>query len=76
MQYVIYLSTGRDRNADNDYGYYAGTYRVSGETFPAWDSTVTFRTKKYKSRARAEAVAKKAYERCGYVVSYTIEQVD
>ncbi|PAD72845.1 hypothetical protein CHH67_21295 [Paenibacillus campinasensis] len=78
MRYVIYLSTSQLEADDykNTYGYYAGTYQMSGDAFPIWDRAVTSRTKKYKSKSRAESMAKTLLDRCAYVLSWRVEQVE
>ncbi|MDA1762813.1 hypothetical protein ACFTSE_10985 [Bacillus cereus] len=45
-----------------------------GETFPLTDPEVTSDTKVYKSRKRAENSAEKVSDKCGYVVSWFIEE--
>ncbi|MBM7869324.1 hypothetical protein JOC70_000793 [Clostridium pascui] len=75
---IIYLSS--ERNADdygNCYGYYAGKcYTKDGEVFPVTDSGITDRTKKYTSEKMAIKGAEAILNKCGYVLSYKIEQIE
>ncbi|PEV80773.1 hypothetical protein [Bacillus cereus] len=74
--YVIYLSSNNLKGEVHEsYGYWRGkTYRMYGETFPLTDSEVTSDTKVYKSKKRAENSAKKVSDKCGYVVSWFVEE--
>lgn len=60
--YVIYLSSNKSKGEIHEsYGYWRGDiYRVQGETFPITDIGVTFDTKVYKSKKRAENSAEKS----------------
>ncbi|MBG9608517.1 hypothetical protein ABE18_15835 [Bacillus toyonensis] len=58
------------------YGYWRGeTYRVQGETFPITDIRVTPDAKGYKSKKRAENSAGKIFDKCGYSVSWFVEEI-
>ncbi|MEM5626370.1 hypothetical protein ACE2AI_23435 [Bacillus wiedmannii] len=75
--YVIYLSSNKSKGEIHEsYGYWRGDiYRVQGETFPITDIGVTFDTKVYKSKKRAENSAEKIFDKCSYVVSWFVEEI-
>lgn len=76
MEFVINLSSESILTPYNDYGYWAGkTYTVNREVFPVWGSKITIRTKKYKSRVRAESMAEKLVKKCSYFTKLNIEEV-
>lgn len=76
MMYVIYLSSKSDVNDyGNCYGYFTGKcYTKDGEVFPVTDRGITERTKKYKSNGMATKGAEAVINKCGYVLSYEIEE--
>ncbi len=71
--FVVYLYAYQENKIiptenGNDYGYYASEYKFSEEPFPVCDYEVTKRTKRYKSRKRAETAAEKYLHRYNYAV--------
>lgn len=77
MEFVINLSSECYGSPYNEYGYWSGkTYKNSEEVFPACDKEITFRTKRYKNKRRAEAMARKLLDRCAYVTTWEIETID
>lgn len=77
MAFVINISTECINDPVNRYGYWAGkTYKLNGDEYPVWDSSVTARTKRYSHKRRAESMARKLFDRCDYVTTWNIESVD
>lgn len=77
-EYVIYLSSERDpKNVHNSYGYWGGkTYTVDGMPFPTIGIDLEVDVKIYKSKKRAETMAEKLADRCPYVLSYLVEELE
>lgn len=76
QEYSIYLSSENYDNYSNEYGYWAGKcYVVQYNYYPLCDSTINERTKRYKSKIRAEKMAEKIYEKCGTVSKWIIIEI-
>ncbi|MBS9803217.1 hypothetical protein [Bacillus cereus] len=75
-EWICNLSSNNSKGEVHEsYDYWRGkTYQMYGETFPLTDPEVTSDTKVYKSRKRAENSAEKVSDKCGYVVSWFIEE--
>ncbi|MDM5370530.1 hypothetical protein QUF96_02920 [Bacillus bombysepticus] len=76
--YVIYLSSERyPKDVHNSYGYWGGkTYIVDGMNFPTIGIDIETDVKIYKSKKRAETMAEKLADRCPYVLSYLVEELE
>lgn len=73
-EYVIHLTSSNYDNYTNEYGYWAGNcYVVAHNSYPLCDTKISERTKRYKSRIRAEKMAEKLYLKCGTVFKWTVE---
>lgn len=76
MMYALYLTTECISYPRNDYGYWRGkTYKVGGETFPITDLELTYLTKRYSSKKRADSMGEKLRERCPYVESWVVKEL-
>lgn len=77
--FVIYLYAFNyelvPTESGNDYGYYASEYTVQGELYPACDTEVTGRTKRYKNHKSANKAAERLLNRYGYVVKSEVREV-
>ncbi|MGG3045780.1 hypothetical protein ABEO76_21880 [Bacillus anthracis] len=78
-EYVIYLSSEETpKDVNNSYGYWGGKIlSLSGMRYPSIgvcdDKTDV---KKYKSKKRAENMAEKLADRCFYVLSWVVEELE
>ncbi|PEF30325.1 hypothetical protein CON39_11675 [Bacillus thuringiensis] len=77
-EYVILLSSEAEpEDVHNSYGYWGGkTYTSGGMVIPSIGVCFDEDIKKYKSRRRAETMAEKLADRCGYVLSWSVKEVD
>ncbi|MFI8677535.1 hypothetical protein [Bacillus thuringiensis] len=78
FKYVIYLSSeAKPKDSGNSYGYWKGkTHIYGGILIPLTRDVVDEYTRKYKSRKRAENMAEKLADRCGYVMSWVVEEIE
>jgi hypothetical protein len=73
--FVIFLSSVSYSYSYEDLGYWKGkTYVVQGETFASCNGEITEETKVYKSKTKAESMAKKLLYRCSNVSSWRVEE--
>lgn len=76
-EYVIHLSSSNYVSSVNEYGYWAGKcYVVTHNFYPLCDTKISERTKRYKSKIRAEKMAEKLYFKCATVFKWNVEEVD
>lgn len=75
--FAIYLSSEQEtRVYNNAYGYYSGKcYTRDQEYFPVTQRQVTEETKRYTSKAKAIKGAEAVFNKCGYVLSFEIEEI-
>ncbi|WP_419962165.1 hypothetical protein [Psychrobacillus sp. BM2] len=77
--YVIYLSTEQEVDfRGNNYGYWTGkTYRHDDVVYPGYeDDKDDESVKVYKLKISAEKMSHKLGERCTYVRSSVVEEVE
>ncbi|AYB37648.1 hypothetical protein [Brevibacillus laterosporus] len=76
-EYVIYLSSEeKPKDMNNSYGYWEGkTYTFGGILIPVTGNRINGNTKRYKSKQRAKNMAEKLGDRCGYVLSWVVDEI-
>ncbi|PEV64201.1 MULTISPECIES: hypothetical protein [Bacillus cereus group] len=78
-EYVIYLSSEETpKDVHNSYGYWGGKILSSGGMrYPSIGVCSDKKdVKKYKSKKRAENMAEKLADRCFYVLSWVVEEIE